>query len=121
MSGGHWNYQNDQLCNDIYDYNVSPTYGEHDEESRKARRLNPMEDRVISELVYDVFCLLHSYDWYASGDTCQLTYLADVQAFKEKWLKLMSKERAKAIVDDEIEALKAELYQALLINKSRSE
>lgn len=42
------------------------------------------EDREISELVWDVFDLIHSYDWYASGDTCKETYLKGKAEFKKE-------------------------------------
>ncbi|MBQ5929015.1 MAG: hypothetical protein IIW96_07595 [Oscillibacter sp.] len=66
----------------------------------------------MSELVFDVFCVLHSYDWYASSDTCVETYRADVQHFKDKWLKSMRGKRAKEIVDDELEEVRKKLYLA---------
>ena len=89
MSGGYWNYQNDYLCGEILgigaDYVLDSK--EHKEDILQIRKLNLLEDRVISEIAYDVFCLLHSYDWYRSGDTCEETYRKDVETFKKKWLK----------------------------------
>lgn len=67
---------------------------------------------VISELVFDVFCLLHSYDWYASSDTCEETYRNDVKRFKGKWLAPMKAAWVKEIVDDELNAVKDKLYRA---------
>ena len=116
MSGGHFNYQNDRLCEEIYQYMVLPNYGERGfSQSATARRINPLEDLVISELVFDVFCLLHSFDWYESGDTCEETYREDVARFKDKWLKAPLTSRAKEIVDDEIIRLREELYTAFNI------
>ena len=114
MSGGHFNYQNDRLCEDIY--GLYPNYGNRGFcQSGKARRQNPLEDLVISELVYDVFCLLHSFDWYESGDTCEDTYREDVMRFKDKWLTTQPSARVKEIVDDEIIRLREELYTAFNI------
>lgn len=114
MSGGHFNYQNDRLCEDIY--GLYPNYGNRGFcQSGKARRQNPLEDLVISELVYDVFCLLHSFDWYYSGDTCEETYREDVERFKDKWLATQPGARVKEIVDDEIIRLREELYKAFNI------
>ena len=116
MSGGHFNYDNDRLCEDIYGYDMRPNYGERGfSQSAKARRRNPFNDLIISELVYDVFCLLHSFDWYESGDTCEETYLADVERFKEKWLRNLSDAHMKEIVDDEIIRLREKLYNAFNI------
>lgn len=113
MSGGHFNYINDSTCREIFGWNIDCDYGECGfSQSEAARRLDPLEDKVMSELVFDVFCVLHSYDWYASGDTCEETYRADVQHFKDKWLKSMRGKRAKEIVDDELEEVRKKLYLA---------
>ena len=88
MSGGHFDYINDSLCDTITGaYPQLDMNGEEQHEMAKAVRiLNKLEDRDISEITYDVFCLLHSFDWYRSGDTARADYEADVKAFKEKWL-----------------------------------
>ena len=113
MSGGHFSYINDQACNEIYGWQLSANYGERGfSQSPAARRIDPFEDRVMSELVFDVFCVLHSYDWYAFGDTGEATYREDVQRFKDKWLKPMRGKRAKEIVDAELADARAKLYRA---------
>ena len=120
MSGGHFSYINDSACHEIFGWGVRCDYGEDGfSQSKKARRLNPLEDLVMSELVFDVFCVLHSYDWYACSDTCEETYRADVQRFKDKWLKPMRGERAKEIVDDELNAARERLYQAFGIKEEK--
>lgn len=117
MSGGHFSYQNDNLCYEMFGWGLSPNYGDRGfEQSKLARKRNPLEDLVISELVFDVFCLLHSYDWYASGDTCKETYQADVKRFKDKWLKQLPETYVREIIDDEITSLRDELYQAFNID-----
>lgn len=75
MSGGRFNYMNDTVQNEIFGY--------WDE----GKIPNVFEDREISELIYDVFNLIHDFDWYASGDTCKETYLKQKAAFKKKWLQ----------------------------------
>lgn len=113
MSGGHFNYINDSACREIFGWNIDCDYGERGfSQSKLARRLDPLEDKVMSELVFDVFCVLHSYDWYACSDTCEDTYRADVKRFQDKWLKPMRGKRAKEIVDDELEEVRRKLYQA---------
>lgn len=115
MSGGHFDYHNDYLCQDIYGWNVSPDYGERGfSQSKLARRLDPLDDLVMSELVFDVFCILHSYDWYRSGDTGEDTYREDVQRFKDKWLKQIPDERIREIIDDELNVVRGRLYQAFV-------
>lgn len=117
MSGGHFNYINDTACHEIFGWSVSADYGEHEAESKIARRLDPLEDAIISELVFDVFCILHSYDWYACADTCEDTYREDVRRFKDKWLKPMRGKRAKEIVDDELNAVREKLYRAFSVKE----
>lgn len=117
MSGGHFSYHNDDLCHELYGWTVFPDYGDRGfNKSKLARQINPLEDLVISELVFDVFCLLHSYDWYASADTCKETYQADVKRFKDKWLKQLPETYVREIIDDEINAVRDKLYQAFNID-----
>ena len=115
MSGGYFNYSNDYLANDIY-WNT-PNYGEKGfSMSVDARRRNPFEDKQISELIWDVFCLMHSFDWYRSGDNGQDDYMEDVQYFKNKWLGKTRKEITKREIDLSIQELKEELYRTLDVN-----
>ena len=50
-----------------------------------------MGDPEISALVYDLFCLLHSYDWAESGDTDMDAYQKDVEIFKADGSKRQGK------------------------------
>ena len=116
MSGGHFNYENDRLCHEIYGWHIDPNYGNKGfNQSKIARSIDPLEDLVISELVFDVFCLLHSYDWYKSGDTCDDTYRNDIKRFKKKWLKTLPASRITEIVEDETNRLREKLYNAFNI------
>lgn len=116
MSGGRFNYQNDYLCYDIF--NVSCNYGERGFKcSKEARKINPLEDKMISEIVFDVFCLLHSYDWYASSDTSEKTYREDIKYFKDKWFKKSPDMLVKEEIDKSITELKEELYKTLDVEK----
>ena len=60
---------------------------------------NVFEDRQISELIYDVFNLVHDYDLYASGDTGKKAWLEKKRGFKFKWLQSCDV-RARRIVDE---------------------
>ena len=71
-----------------------------------------MGDPEISALVYDVFCLLHSYDWAESGDTDMDAYQKDVEIFKSQWFKKARKDRIKEMIDISTEKLNADLYKA---------
>lgn len=119
MSGGKWDYINDRVANELFGYYLDVDYGLADDDvnySRKlARKINPLEDKLLSELVFDVLCLLHSYDWYVSGDNCEDVYKKDKKYFKQKWLKGVSKDLVTKIVEEEIERTKEELISSLVI------
>lgn len=101
MSGGFWNYKNDEVATELFGWRLRPTYGKEGwDMANAARHSNPLEDREISELVYDVFCLLHSFDWYKSGDTSYETYETDLIHFKEKWFNRTDEDRVAAMQED---------------------
>ena len=118
MSGGRWDYINDRVANELFGYYLDVDYGLADDDvsySRKlARKINPLEDKLLSELVFDVLCLLHSYDWYASGDNCEDVYKKDKNYFKRKWLKGVSKDLVTTIVEEEFARTKEELLESLV-------
>ncbi len=126
MSGGKFDYKNDSLSNELFGWDVSTHYGIgesklYTEFVAQARRINPMRDRLLSELVYDVFCLLNSLDYWLSGDTSESQYRADVKQFKKKWLKSPSEElvtreieHTTAELQNTLDTLKADLYRDLL-------
>jgi len=91
MSGGHFDYANDFASAEIFGDDCCANYGMGDKNYlksvKKAIAKNPLDNETLSELAFDVFCLLHSYDWYICGDTGIEDYDTDVRFFKEKWLK----------------------------------
>lgn len=114
MSGGHWNYQNDVIAQDIFGWHMSPNYGQRGfKQAALARKSNPLEDKQLSELAWDLFCILHSYDWYASADTGEECYRADVAYFKKKWLKTSAEEQTRHEIDKALEETRLELYRSL--------
>lgn len=122
MSGGYYDYHNDDLGYEIFGYNVSIGY---DLENRQkdinaVRKMNPMEDKLISELVYDVFCLLHSYDWYRSGDCSEESYRRDVDFFKQKWFKTIDEDSIKELISSELEEAKHNLETMFSYRKEDS-
>ena len=126
MSGGRWNYTNDVLVHEILGYYFDVGYGldgkEHDRYLKDAIHENALADPEISGLVYDIFCLLHSYDWAESGDTDMNDYQKDVEIFKSRWFKKARKDRIKEMIDISTEKLKEDLYQAFgLETESSSE
>lgn len=96
MSGGHFEYIDGRLKEEIFGWADEPR--------------NVFQDREISELVWDVLDLIHDYDWYVSGDTCKETYLNAKAKFKRKWLSNRGV-RVKRIVDDAIGDVRKELYE----------
>jgi hypothetical protein len=91
-------------------------YGEEGfSQSKYARRNNPLGDKMISELVWDVFCLLHSYDWYESGDICYETYLEDLKRFKGKWLNVPTDELVRREVEKALAEARADLYKTFSV------
>ena len=99
MSGGHFDYIDSRLKTEIFGYEDKPT--------------NVFEDREVSEIVWDVLDLIHAFDWYKSGDTCEETYLKAKAEFKKKWFGNHNT-RKKEIINTAIAELKAELYKTFL-------
>lgn len=98
MSGGYFEYADQRAKNKIFGYLGDELKG------------NVFEDWEITELVRDVFDLIHDFDWYKSGDTCKETYLLKKAEFKKKWLG-KHPERVKEIIDLAIAEAKQELYE----------
>lgn len=96
MSGGRFNYTDMTLKDEIFGWTDKPK--------------NVLEDKEISELVWDVLELIHKYDWYASGDTCKETYLEAKAEFKKKWFDNRGV-RVRRIVDEALKQCKDELYE----------
>ena len=110
MSGGRFNYTNDSLSSEMFNY-LSPSRGQSEFDlADQARRINPLKDRQLSELCWDFLCLSHSFDWMISGDTGEESYEEDLRYFKKKWLKTPPEELVKREVDKTIAELKADLY-----------
>lgn len=116
MSGGRFNYMDRTICTEIFD-----EYADYDLEGlkdlkdarKRVRRENVFEDVEISELIFDVFCLIHSYDWYASGDTGEDTYRKDVAYFKKKWFGKTAMQRAEKVTKDAIEEFTDDIRKIL--------
>lgn len=101
MSGGYFEWKDRYLKDEIFGWTD--------------RCYNALEDREISELVWDVLNLLHDYDWYKSADTCEETYLEKKAAFKKKWFGSDRSVRLKQYVDDALQETKEELYKTFCL------
>lgn len=96
MSGGRFNYLDVQLKDEIFGFGPRVT--------------NVFEDREISELVWDVLDLIHDFDYYGKGDTCEETYLKKKAEFKKKWFSNRGV-RVRRIVDEALAQTREELYK----------
>lgn len=97
MSGGHFNYLDSSLKNEMFGW------------SDKFH--NVLDDRELSELVWDILDLLHDYDWYISGDTGEDSWIGARKEFKDKWLNAERKDMVKRMIDDAVEECRKELYR----------
>lgn len=104
MSGGFWDYKDNSLKFEIFNYKTETT--------EQAMKENPLKDKVISGIVFDVLNLLHEFDWYISGDTSEEDYRAAVKIFKDRWLSDTDK-RNQYVIDVAVAALKSDLRQCL--------
>lgn len=108
MSGGLWDYRNNDLEYDIFGYVEN---GDHTP--------NVFEDQEISNMIYEAFDLLRTFDYYKSGDYDKSDYLKAKQKFKEKWLHNTDPlERTRDIIEEEISKLRKELYETFLGGKN---
>lgn len=118
MSGGQFEYLDQKLAREMFGWDIDICYGEKGfSKVNKAGAINPLQDREISKLTWDLLCLIYSFDYYICGDTREETYLEDLKYFKDKWLKPGRKETAKRLVDEECEELRKELYKELGISE----
>lgn len=95
MSGGHWNYKDEELKDEMFNYSEKPT--------------NVLNDIELSELVWDILNLLHDYDWFVSGDTGEEDWLASKVAFKKKWLSGSRNDRLEKLIEKRLQEVSDEL------------
>lgn len=102
MSGGYFNYMDSQLKSEVFGWSN--------------QWWNVFEDQEISELVWDIFDLMHDFDWYKKGDTDKETYLRAKADFKKKWMDNRGV-RVRRIVDEALQQTKNELYETFNIEE----
>ena len=101
MSGGHFNYENNTLMDRIFTLSWTGKRDPHDD---------PFHDIEISDLVYDVFGLIHALDYYESADYGEGTYRKCLTEFKDKWFEKGARQkRLLKYIDDAFAAAKADL------------
>jgi len=114
MSGGRFDYKQYILSEEVYDYHMSLTYGQDGfKQAKRAAKLNPFEDVEMSEMFWDMLVVLHSLDWYLSGDTSEPTYRDDVEYFKKKWLGKDVNQRIEHMIDNALESAREDIKTAI--------
>ena len=102
MSGGHFDYKDSSLQSEIFGWGTETT--------EQAMKLNPLRDKEISGIVFDLLNLIHEFDWAICGDTNMENYHEEAQKFKDKWLNSEAKDRIRYVIDNSLNDLKEELY-----------
>lgn len=72
---------------------------------------NPMEDREISDLTYDLLNLIRTFEKYKEGDWGEYRYLDAKAEFKKRWLQDNKRMRVQRVIDEAIEDCRKELYK----------
>lgn len=72
---------------------------------------NPLEDREISGLAYDLLILLNTFEKYREGDWGENRYLEAKAEFKKKWFTTQRRDRTRKIIDEALEECREELYK----------
>lgn len=82
-----------------------------------------MEDPQLELLIEDIQDLLHSLEWYKSGDTDEKDYKKDVKKFKNKWLKNTNEIDRKVLLEDLDYTIKTaeEIKKRLLAQKTKED
>ena len=113
MSGGRFNYKQFDIADEVYGYDVGLSYGQDGfKQAKEAVSRDPFEDVEMSEIFWDMLCVLQSLDWYESGDTSESTYRADVAYFKKKWLGKPPEKRIGSIINRSVEKMKDDISTA---------
>lgn len=108
MSGGYFEYKDEELKYSLFGWTD--------------KYKNILEDREISELVWDVLTLLHEYDWYKSGDNGRDDYLEAKRNFKKKWFAHDTvSNRRKYYIDGVLAEAKQELYDTFDIEVDKTD
>lgn len=110
MSGGSLNYLASNMCDSLFSSRVEGHYKKicDNDNARIARKLNPMHNRELSELMADAMCLLHALEWYESSDISEDKYKECANKFKKKWMPRSPEAKANSYAED-LKALYKEL------------
>ena len=107
------------IAYEIFGFDIRPDYGEDGFKlDEKARRINPFEDKELSELMWDLLCVAYSKAYSESGDISEETYEKDRSYFKKKWLSRKPSERVRQEINKNISEVKKDILYQLLIGES---
>ena len=71
-------------------------------------------------MTWDLLNLIHTFDYYKSGDCGKEKYLNEKKAFKNKWFSNRGV-RIRNVIDSAIDDLKEELYETYgIVKENRS-
>ena len=112
----------DDVCktfvHDLFGWDVYVNYGETGfSQSKMAREANPLQDKELSELLWDLLCVTYSKFYYESGDISEDTYEKDRKYFKNKWIGRSSTQRIKDELDKHLAEARDQLYYEFLVDK----
>ena len=72
-----------------------------------------MYDAEMNDLIKDLCDLLHTLEWWQSGDTSEDRYREKLSRFKTKWFKGDRQERLKGYIDEQIGIVRSQLYSLI--------
>ena len=67
----------------------------------------------MNDLIKDLCDLLHTLEWWQSGDTSEDRYRENLLRFKAKWFKGDRQERLKGYIDEQIGIVRSQLYSLI--------
>lgn len=112
------------LAGKLFAHSIELDYGTSGRmHSTTASRIDPMDDPEISEIVWDVLCLVYSRGKLEEGITPEEIYYKDVKRFKEKWFKEPRNKRLIKYIDDKFRVTQAECVALIggYVNEEQSE
>ena len=72
-----------------------------------------MYDAEMNDLIKDLCEVLHSLEWWQSGDGSEDRYRNTLTKFKAKWFKGNRKVRLKGYIDEQIGIVRSQLYSLI--------
>lgn len=108
MSRGYFDYHNIVLWERLFPSCYHNTPGQ----TKIARRDDPMEDKLLSELVYDIMGVLNDLDSYKSGDISEAEYREVTEAFRAKWFDITNEDLLRREIENNLIEAKENLYKS---------